>query len=78
MVFTVLPRAAPHTPLSYTVYERLGPKAVVELTATPDVSSSNVLVSVSAFELKAENMIKFPVILKEHNGEWQVAVSSAA
>lgn len=65
------------TPLSYTVYERLGPKAVVELTATPDVSSSNVLVSVSAFELKAENMIKFPVILKEHNGEWQVAVSSA-
>lgn len=65
------------TPLSYTVYERLGPKAVVELTATPDISSSNVLVSVSAFELKAENMIKFPVVLKEHNGEWQVAVSSA-
>jgi type III restriction enzyme len=65
------------TPLSYTVYERLGPKAVVELTATPDVSSSNILVSVSAFELKAENMIKFPVVLKEHNGEWQVAVSSA-
>lgn len=65
------------TALSYTVYERLGPKAVVELTATPDVSSSNVLVSVSAFELKAENMIKFPVVLKEHNGEWQVAVSSA-
>lgn len=65
------------TPLSYAVYERLGPKAVVELTATPDISSSNVLVSVSAFELKAENMIKFPVVLKEHNGEWQVAVSSA-
>lgn len=65
------------TPLSYTVYERLGPRAVVELTATPDIASSNVLVSVSAFELKAENMIKFPVVLKEHNGEWQVAVSSA-
>lgn len=65
------------TPLSYKVYERLGPKAVVELTATPDISSSNVLVSVSAFELKAENMIKFPVVLKEHNGQWQVAVSSA-
>jgi type III restriction enzyme len=65
------------TPLSYTVYERLGPKAVVELTATPDLASSNVLVSVSAFELKAENMIKFPVVLKEHNGEWQAAVSSA-
>ncbi|MGH8084507.1 MAG: DEAD/DEAH box helicase [Lysobacter sp.] len=65
------------TPLSYTVYERLGPRAVVELTATPDTASSNVLVSASAFELKAENMIKFPVVLKEHNGEWQVAVSSA-
>jgi type III restriction enzyme len=65
------------TSLSYTVYERLGPRAVVELTATPDLSSSNVLVSVSAFELKAENMIKFPVVLKEHNGEWQAAVSSA-
>lgn len=65
------------TPLSYTVYERLGPRAVVELTATPDTASSNVLVSVSAFELKAENMIKFPVVLKEHDGDWQVAVSSA-
>ena len=65
------------TPLSYTVYERLGPRAVVELTATPDTASSNVLVSVSAFELKAEDMIKFPVVLKEHTGEWQVAVSSA-
>ena len=65
------------TPLSYAVYERLGPRAVVELTATPDLSSSNVLVSVSAFELKAEDMIKFPVVLKEHNGQWQAAVSSA-
>ena len=65
------------TPLSYTVYERLGPRAVVELTATPDTASSNVLASVSAFELKAENMIKFPVVLKEHDGEWQAAVSSA-
>ncbi len=65
------------TPLSYTVYERLGPRAVVELTATPDVTSSNVLVSVSAFELKSEQMIKFPVMLTEHVGEWPSAVSSA-
>jgi len=65
------------TALSYEVYGRLSPKAVVELTATPDSASSNVLVSVSAFELKSENMIKFPVVLKEHNGDWQVAVSSA-
>lgn len=65
------------TPLSYEVYERLAPKVVVELTATPDARSSNILVSVSAFELKDENMIKFPLILKEHNGEWQAAVSAA-
>lgn len=65
------------TKLSYEVYERLGPKAVVELTATPDTSSSNILVSVAAFELKDEKMIKFPVVLKEHNGQWEVAVSSA-
>ena len=66
-----------NTPLSYDVYERLNPKAVVELTATPDASSSNILVSVSAFELKAENMIKFPVLLKEHSDDWRVAVSAA-
>ena len=65
------------TPLSYEVYGNLGPRAVVELTATPDTDSSNVLASVSAFELKAENMIKFPVVLKEHAGEWQAAVSDA-
>lgn len=65
------------TPLSYEVYERLAPKVVVELTATPDVTSSNILVSVSAFELKDENMIKFPLMLKEHAGEWQKAVSAA-
>lgn len=65
------------TPLSYTVYERLGPKVVVELTATPDASSSNILVSVSAFELKSENMIKFPVVLKEHKDDWHEAISSA-
>lgn len=65
------------TKLSYEVYERLAPRAVVELTATPDVKSSNVLVSVSAFELKDEKMIKFPVVLKEHDGQWETAVSSS-
>lgn len=65
------------TPLSYELYDRLRPAAVVELTATPDTKSSNVLVSVSAFELKNERMIKFPVVLKEHAGQWEVAVNSA-
>ncbi|MBX9403711.1 DEAD/DEAH box helicase family protein [Lysobacter sp. BMK333-48F3] len=66
-----------NTPLSYEVYKRLGAKVVVELTATPEASKSNVLVSVSAFELKVANMIKFPVVLTEHVGQWEVAVGSA-
>lgn len=66
-----------NTPLSYEVYQRLGAKVVVELTATPEATKSNVLVSVSAFELKVANMIKFPVVLKEHVGQWEVAVGSA-
>ena len=65
------------TPLSYEVYQRLSPAAVVELTATPDISSSNILVSVSAFELKTEHMIKFPILLKEHHDDWRAAISSA-
>lgn len=66
-----------NTPLSYEVYQRLGAEVVVELTATPEASKSNVLVSVSAFELKVANMIKFPVVLKEHVGQWEAAVGSA-
>jgi len=65
------------TELSFEVYKRLSPKVVVELTATPDASSSNILVSVSAFELKAEHMIKLPIVLKEHNDDWRVAISAA-
>ena len=65
------------TGLSYEVYKRLSPKAVIELTATPDASSSNILVGVNAFELKRDNMIKLPIVLKEHNDEWPVAISAA-
>jgi type III restriction enzyme len=66
------------TTLSYEVYKRLSPAAIIELTATPDLSKSNVLVSTSAFELKAESMIKLPVVLKEHREDWSVVVSAAA
>lgn len=65
------------TDLSFEVYKRLSPSAIVELTATPDAASSNILVSVSAFELKAEDMIKLPVVLKEHDSDWPVAISAA-
>ncbi|WP_374474023.1 DEAD/DEAH box helicase [Arenimonas sp.] len=66
-----------NTGLAYTVYERLSPSAIIELTATPDVKTSNILVRVSASELKAEAMIKLPVILKEHHDGWEECLQAA-
>lgn len=63
--------------LSGTVYQRLAPSAIIELTATPDMSASNVLVRVSASQLFAEQMIKLPVMLSEHLDGWDVAVRHA-
>lgn len=51
------------TPLSYDTLKRFGPSCVLELTATP-ADDSNVLLSVSAARLKAEQMIKLPVMLR--------------
>ncbi len=44
-------------------------------TATP-ADNSNVLYSVSAAELKAEQMIKLPIMLSEHK-TWQQALSAS-
>ena len=66
-----------NTALSYQVYERLAPSLIVELTATPDMASSNVLVRVSASELKTEHMIKLPVVLKEHTDGWEECLQAA-
>lgn len=63
--------------LSGVVYERLSPSAIIELTATPDMSTSNVLVRVSASQLFAEHMIKLPVLLEEHLDGWDVALRHA-
>ena len=68
------------TRLSFDALRRISPACVVELTATPDTSSqtgSNVLYRVTASELKAEAMIKLPIVLKEHPASWQEAVSDA-
>jgi type III restriction enzyme len=65
------------TKLSFETFRRLSPSCIIELTATPDISSdtgSNVLLSVTALQLKAEDMIKLPIILTEHQS-WQAAVS---
>lgn len=63
--------------LSGVVYERLAPSAIIELTATPDMATSNVLVRVSASQLFAEQMIKLPVLLEEHLTGWDVALRHA-
>jgi type III restriction enzyme len=63
------------TGLTREMQIRVNPCAVVEFTATPD-ADSNILHSVSAQELKREEMIKLPIILSEHD-TWQGAVSRA-
>ncbi|MGH8499037.1 MAG: DEAD/DEAH box helicase, partial [Methylococcales bacterium] len=67
------------TKLTFNTLKRLHPACIVELTATPDssaTSASNVLYRCSASELKAENMIKLPIVLTEHK-DWQAAVRDA-
>lgn len=61
--------------LSFEVLERVNAACVIEYTATP-ADSSNVLHNVSASELKAEEMIKLPIILTEHK-TWEEAVGDA-
>lgn len=67
------------TSLTFDTLRRVHPSAVIELTATPnttDTNGSNVLFHVSAAELKAEEMIKLPIVLTEHQN-WQDAIQDA-
>jgi type III restriction enzyme len=66
------------TPLSFATFATFRPSGIMELTATPDVEQtpSNVLHSVSAAELKAEDMIKLPIRL-EAEGDWQKCLAYA-
>ncbi len=63
------------TGLTREMQSRVNPCAIVEFTATPR-SNSNILHSVTASELKAEEMIKLPVMLSEYD-TWQNAVNGA-
>ena len=63
------------TGLTREMQARVNPCAVVEFSATPRLNS-NILHSVSATELKAEEMVKLPVMLSEHD-TWQEAVNGA-
>jgi len=67
------------TALTFETLQRVHPAAIIELTATPNTSKnngSNVLFHVSAAELKAEEMIKLPVMLTEHQN-WEDAIQDA-
>lgn len=66
------------TSLSFETLARLSPSCIIEFTATPDIDTnpSNVLYTVSAAELKAENMIKLPVFL-ETKPDWKAVLNDA-
>ncbi len=67
------------TALTFEVIKRLNPSCIIEYTATPKTKGddrSNVLYSVSAAELKAEDMIKMPIELLT-TSDWQTTISDA-
>lgn len=66
------------TELSFDTLSKFNPSGIMELTATPDttVTPSNVLHSVSAAELKGEEMIKLPIVL-ETEPNWQQCLADA-
>ena len=55
---------------------RLNPACIIELTATP-IEGNNILYSVSAQELRAEEMIKLPIVLSEHETGWEDCLRDA-
>lgn len=72
------------TALSFDTLARFSPSLILELTATPqtehkparDKHASNILYSVSAAELKAEEMIKMPIKLTT-DANWQKTIGAA-
>lgn len=66
------------TELAFDMLARFRPSGVMELTATPDLerTPTNVLHSVSAVELKVEEMVKLPVILQTEPN-WQQCLADA-
>jgi len=68
------------TPLSFDTLRRFSPAFILELTATPATdpkTGSNVLVRVSARELRDGSMIKLPVVVTEYGGDWRATVAGA-
>lgn len=77
-------------PLAFETLKRLNPAGILELTATPNIKRetvtydgekvenppSNVLLSVSAYALKAEDMIKLPIYLR-YREPWDALLGDA-
>ncbi len=58
---------------------RLDPRMVIELSATPNRGISNLLVDIGGPDLKREEMIKLPVqVTSFPNAEWQLTLGQAA
>ena len=57
---------------------RLNPRMVIELSATPNRNVSNLLVDITGVELRDEEMIKLPVQVTSFTGaEWQHTLGQA-
>ena len=57
---------------------RLDPRMVIELSATPNANVSNLLVDITGVELKNEEMIKLPVQVKSStNVDWHNTLAEA-
>ena len=57
---------------------RLNPRLVIELSATPNRKISNLLVDITGVDLKKEEMIKLPVqVTSVGNAEWKDALALA-
>lgn len=77
-------------PLSFETLRRLNPSGILELTATPNTKRvvvnyegektenppSNVLFSVTAWQLRSEDMIKMPILLK-YREPWDALLGDA-
>ena len=58
---------------------RLDPRMVIELSATPNHGINNLIVDIEGPDLKREEMIKLPVqVTSFPNAEWQLTLSQAA
>lgn len=64
-----------NTPLSFDTLAKVYPSCIIEFTATPK-ATSNILHSVSAAELDAEEMIKMPIRL-ETRPQWKELLADA-